>query len=115
MRRFARYPLQLLLVLALVVTGQALAQARGQAAAVGQMVICTGTGPVMVSVDTEGNPTGPPHICPEGALALFLDGAAPATGHAPVRALFGLARCSESPPSTAQAEIRPSARDPPRA
>ncbi|MWD26450.1 hypothetical protein E0K89_003070 [Aquicoccus sp. SCR17] len=74
MHALTRSLLHLLLVLTLVLTGEALVTERGRAAAAGQMVICTGTGTVMVSVDAEGKPTGPAHICPDGALALFDDG-----------------------------------------
>ena len=35
------------------------------------MVLCTGTGPLTVSVDENGQPTGPAHICPDCALSLF--------------------------------------------
>ncbi|MEX0349094.1 MAG: hypothetical protein AB3N15_06675 [Paracoccaceae bacterium] len=55
----------------LALTGQGLAMSRGVSAAVGQMVICTGTGPVVVHVDAEGQPTGPPHYCPDYAVSLL--------------------------------------------
>lgn len=62
------------LTLSLTLTSGAMAVARGQATDVaGQMVLCTGTGagPVTVLIDSEGNPVGPHHICPDCALALF--------------------------------------------
>ncbi|HKL54704.1 MAG TPA: hypothetical protein VJ893_01145 [Roseovarius sp.] len=59
------------LALVMVLAGQALAVARTAPDAAGQIEICTGTGPVMVMVDAEGQPTGATHICPECALALF--------------------------------------------
>ena len=46
-----------------------MATARGASAATGQMVICTGTGPVVVYIDDEGQPTAAPHICPDCVLA----------------------------------------------
>ncbi|MCL6283422.1 hypothetical protein M3P21_07730 [Ruegeria sp. 2012CJ41-6] len=55
----------------LALTGQGLAMSRGVSASVGQMVICTGTGPVMVYVDEDGQPTRPPHYCPDHALSLL--------------------------------------------
>ena len=58
----------LLLALMLALTGQSMAVARGAAAATGQMVICTGTGPVAVYTDAEGAPTSAPYICPDAAL-----------------------------------------------
>ena len=53
------------LVWLLVLTGQGVAFAQGANAAVGQMVICTGAGPVTVYVDAEGQPVGKPHSCPD--------------------------------------------------
>ncbi|MFA3919635.1 hypothetical protein [Ruegeria hyattellae] len=55
----------------LALTGQGLAMSRGVSASVGQMVICTGTGPVVVYVDAEGQPTRPPHYCPDKAMSLL--------------------------------------------
>ena len=71
--------LSLILALSLALTGQAMAVARGEAAAVGQMVLCTGTGQVMVHVDAQGRPTGPPVICPDAALAMLTDAGAAAS------------------------------------
>ncbi len=74
----------------LILTGGAMASARGQAMAVGEMVICTGTGPVTVPVDADGAPTGPPHICPDCALSLIaMDAPAPVV--LPVRVAAGQA------------------------
>lgn len=67
----------LILALVLALTSVTMAQARGQAMAVGQVVICSGGALVTVPVDAEGNPTGPAHICPDCALTLFA--APPAT------------------------------------
>ena len=44
---------------------------RGQADPAGQIVLCTGHGPVMVYVDETGAPAGPPVLCPDGIVALF--------------------------------------------
>lgn len=71
MKHRVRIYLALALSLMLVVTGQGMAVARGMRGPAGQMVICTGSGPVMVSVDEKGQPTGPAHICPDGALSLI--------------------------------------------
>ena len=59
------------LALVMVLAGQALAVARAAPDAAGQIEICTGSGPVTVIVDADGQPTGATHICPECALALF--------------------------------------------
>lgn len=59
------------LVLLLVLTGQSMAVARGSTDVAGQMVLCTGTGPVMVYVDENGAPVAPPQYCPDTALSLL--------------------------------------------
>ncbi|WP_245222580.1 hypothetical protein [Ruegeria sp. HKCCSP351] len=82
--RFLPYALSLLLVL----TGQGLAMSRGMDKAVGQMVLCTGTGPVVVYMDENGQPTAPPHYCPDYAISLLgaVAVAQPALPAAPERA-----------------------------
>lgn len=64
MTALRRY-LGLLLVAALLLTGHSAAASRAQRDATGQVILCTGMGPVTVYVDENGEPTGPPHICPE--------------------------------------------------
>ncbi len=66
-RRFLPFLLSLLVIL----TGQSVAESRGIDRAVGQMVLCTGTGPVVVYMDADGQPTQAPHYCPDYALALL--------------------------------------------
>jgi hypothetical protein len=48
-----------------------MAVARGMPGPSGQIQICTGHGPVMVYVDETGAPSGPPVLCPDGALSLI--------------------------------------------
>lgn len=55
----------------------------------GQMVICTGIGPVTVYVDDEGQPTGPPHICPDCLQALL--------GHLPTQTPEAARRVESAP------------------
>ncbi|AVL54346.1 hypothetical protein CEP88_18240 [Roseobacter denitrificans] len=62
--------LGVLLSLLLIATGHNMAMARGAAGATGQMVICTGAGPVVVYMDAEGAPTDAPHICPDCILVI---------------------------------------------
>ena len=38
----------------------------------GEMVLCTGTGPITVLTDENGQPVGPPHICPDCMASLFV-------------------------------------------
>jgi len=63
--------LALALTLLLVLTSQTMALARGAPTPVGQAVLCTGTGPITVLVDAEGQPTGQVHICPDCAFGLM--------------------------------------------
>lgn len=65
-------PLAFALALLVALTSQQMAMARGQTMAVGQVILCTGAGAVSISVDAEGNPTGPAHICPDCALTLVM-------------------------------------------
>jgi hypothetical protein len=71
MQEILRQALALVLSGLLVLTGQGVAASRGVGAAVGQVDLCTGSGPVMVHVDAEGQPTHAPHFCPDRALALL--------------------------------------------
>jgi len=60
------------LVALLLVTGQSMAVARGAAGPAGELVLCTGSGPVVILVDEDGAPVAPPHYCPDCVLS-FLD------------------------------------------
>lgn len=61
----------LILALCLAATSLTMAVARGQTRVAGEIVICTGYGIATLSVDAEGRPTGPAHICPDMALGLI--------------------------------------------
>lgn len=63
--------ISLTLAMVLILTAQVLAVARGQAAAAGEMVICSGGERVSVLVDEQGQPIGAPHFCPDCALSLM--------------------------------------------
>lgn len=63
--------LRLFLILALALTGQTLASARGQAQAAGEIVICAGTAVTTITVDRNGQPVKTTHICPDMALSLL--------------------------------------------
>lgn len=65
--RFLPYALSLLVIF----TGQGVAMTRGIDHVAGQIVLCTGAGPVVVYVDAEGQPTRAPHYCPDYALNLL--------------------------------------------
>ncbi|UYV36683.1 hypothetical protein N4R57_17045 [Rhodobacteraceae bacterium D3-12] len=78
MKPIRRSYIALFLALMLAFTGQSMAVARGMPDATGQIVLCTGSGPLVISVDANGQPTGAAHICPDFAAALFV-----ALGEAP--------------------------------
>ena len=71
MKPVLRSYLALVLAALLTLTGQSMAVARGMPNAAGEIVLCTGYGPVSVLVDDDGQPVGKPHICPDYALSLF--------------------------------------------
>lgn len=59
----------ILLCLALVLGGMSMGVVRGQAAAVSQgsstITICSGYGVTTITLDAQGNPVGPVHLCPD--------------------------------------------------
>jgi hypothetical protein len=71
MARFLRISLALMLALVVTLTGHASASAQGARDASGQMVICSGTGPVTIYVDEDGQPTKAPHFCPDCVMHLL--------------------------------------------
>ncbi|WP_037310588.1 hypothetical protein [Ruegeria halocynthiae] len=84
------------LSLLVILTGQGVAASRGMNRAVGQMVLCTGSGPVVVYSDAEGQPTKAPHFCPEYAVNLLgaVIVAALAVPHTPRTAQPAPLRCA---------------------
>lgn len=69
------------LALLVAVTSQQMAVARGVAYdAAGQVVLCTGTGAVTVTMGADGAPIGPVHICPDCALTAMAFVDAPVGG-----------------------------------
>lgn len=108
--------LALVLALALTLTGQSMAMARGATDATGQMVICTGAGIVVVHVDEDGNPTGPPHICPDCALTAMTGLAMPDTLPLPATGMWAQMQAAGHHLSVPATETQtPQARGPPLA
>ncbi len=106
--------LNLVLAALLALTSQSLATARGHAAVAGEIVLCSGEGLVTITVDAQGNPTGPAHYCPDCALSLFV--AVESGAHAPARPL-AVARTQALPPAPiadAAPALGYAARGPPR-
>lgn len=103
----------LALALLLVLTAQSMAVARGTPGAAGSIVLCTGTGPVTILTDAEGQPLAPAHVCPDCTLSLIATVAhiAPEASRP-----LGRAEALVLPPAITvlQRSVRPfSARDPP--
>lgn len=70
--RITRTIKALLVAFLLIVTSQSMAVARGTMRdASGAVVLCTGTGPITVLTDADGQPIGPSHICPDCALTVM--------------------------------------------
>lgn len=67
-----RHILPVMLSLLVVLTGQAAAVAHAAPSPSGRIELCTGSGPVMVYVDENGEPVGDPVFCPDFALSLIL-------------------------------------------
>ena len=112
MKRFSHI-LCFLLAGVIALTAQSAALARTMPDANGQMVICTGKGPMLVHFDANGDPIDAPQICPECVLTLFaafdgIDLQIAPNGAWFAQDLFGL--------SVSDAELRlgaPKARGPP--
>lgn len=66
-----RHLFSMLLMLTLGLTSATAGSARGQMRVAGEIVICSGQGVVTISIDAQGNPTGPIHICPDCVLTLL--------------------------------------------
>lgn len=98
----------------IVMTSVALGMARGQPGPAGAMVICAGTGAVVVPVDADGNPAGPRHYCPDCALSLLETGAFPAAMQHGIAARCGGVRKVEPGIPILSIALERKARAPPR-
>jgi len=105
--------LAILAALLVALTGQSLAVARGASDVAGQIEICSGSGPVMIYVDADGQPVAAPRYCPEAALSLlatvWVSSAQPAMPQGAARSVQIPVRALEPRPSGQ----RPKARAPP--
>lgn len=98
---------------ALLITAQTMAVARGQVMVAGQIVLCTGTGPMAVWVDENGAPMEAPHLCPDCALTVF--DVADASPDWPLQdaRLVPVAHLWQRVAGLSQAGVAPQARGPP--
>ena len=60
-----------LLVVLMLITSASLAVARAAPDPAGHFVLCTGSGPVVLHVDENGDPVGAAHYCPDCAMTLL--------------------------------------------
>lgn len=101
--------------LVLAMTSMTMAVARGQARVAGEVVICTGYGVTTISVDAEGNPTGPVHLCPDMVLAMMAAIAVAPALPTPPQGEGRRLQTVELESAQAQAFVVPRARGPPAA
>lgn len=107
--------LGLLLALSVALTAHSAAARQGERDAAGRMVICTGTGPVTIYVDSEGKPAKPPHSCPDCVMHV-LDAVAQPVGLAlPVLARSAAVAGQVAALASVQKILCASARAPPAA
>lgn len=103
-----------LLALAVMASSVTMVQARHQARAVGEVVLCTGYGMVSIEVDAEGNPVGPMLPCPDCIMAATALDTGTATVPQPPRQLLALAHALRDQPAPASgAPVFRHARAPP--
>ena len=105
-----------LAILATLLTAGAVGAARGQAMAVGEVVLCADGVVASVPVDADGQPTGTSHWCPECVLSLLTGlPAAPAIPLAPNDASDAPRAETKAHATGAQLAPVPPARGPPAA
>ena len=102
-----------LLAVLIALTAQSAAIARTMPDATGEMVLCTGTGPVMVYFDENGAPTAPPHLCADFALSLILALDDPAVDFLPAGKWSNLHRSESARIAPIPRKTVSHARDPP--
>lgn len=111
MQSLLRICLTVSLVPMLALPGQGMAVVQGSGGPAGHMVLCTGAGLVTIHVDENGNPTGPPVLCPDCVLKLLTALVLPAV---PTAATPVILPVRAAPVQMARAHARAMARAPPR-
>lgn len=113
MTRSLRTYFALFLALILGLTSHSLAMARTMPGPSGQVELCTGTGPVTIYVDEDGQPVGRAHFCPDCALH-FLSGVIPPDVDLErIASCSGLDVCCLSHSAASAPQITAAARGPP--
>ncbi|MBY6057345.1 hypothetical protein [Leisingera daeponensis] len=115
MTRILRICFGLLLALTVTLTAHSAAARQGERDAAGQMVICTGTGPVTIYVDSGGRPVKPPHSCPDCVMHALDAVAQPAGLLLPVLARSAAVAGQVAALASVQKILCASARAPPAA
>ena len=98
----------------LILTTQAMAQARAGMGAGGVMIACVGGEVVTMPVDADGRPQDAGHVCPDCALTLAAGPVYSGARPGPVRTVE-LHSLSPTPLAPRAQLARPRARDPPLA
>ncbi|KIC34303.1 hypothetical protein [Leisingera sp. ANG-S5] len=107
--------LGLFLALTVALTAHSAAARQGERDAAGQMVICTGTGPVTIYVDSDGQPAKPPHNCPDCVMHVLDAVAQPAGLVLPVEICGTVTGDQHAALASVQHILQASARAPPAA
>ncbi len=114
MQSLLRICLAISLALMLALTGQGMAVVQGSGGPAGHMVLCTGAGLVTIHLDENGNPTGPPVLCPDCVLKLLTALVLPTVPAVPTAAPPVILPVRAAPVQMARAHARAMARAPPR-
>lgn len=104
--------LRLFLILSLMLTGFALASARGQAVIGERVVLCSGH-VLVLTYGPDGAPTESPHFCPDMALALLAAVDAPAAQTSPLALSQAAVFAPMRRPVLAFSAVAAKSRDPP--
>lgn len=106
--------LLMLLTLAFAAGSVGLAQARVQAGAAGEIVICSGSAMVTLAVGPDGQPVLATHLCPDCVPAMVAaDPLAAQPPAVPALRLLAVLRAGAGWPGVALAAPNPAARGPP--
>ncbi len=115
MSRLLRISLAFALAGMMVLTSLSVAVARGQAQPMGSVEICQGLTVVRVTLDSEGQPVSPVHLCPDVLGTLFAPPAVVFVPATPEQLWHALHAWHDVALATGHSLHEPQARGPPRA